>query len=165
MWVFCSTAELSIWRCSEISCSNIFSTSGKHLWCSLFSWNKNLKFENCVKVDFFKDLFVENLPRFIHRVTILQKNVWIDICQKGLVVETSLDLVYILPYYFYLVLFIYYFYLTKINLSIYLYSISHPSSWQKKKKVFLIGDLCALCNVMLWNISFPGWHFWGFYGL
>ena len=25
--------------------------------------------------------------------------------------------------------------------------------------------ICALYNVLLWNISFPGWHFLAFYGL
>ena len=38
--------------------------------------------------------------------------------KKRLVVETSLDLIYILPYYFYLVHGIYYYFLTKINLFI-----------------------------------------------
>ena len=155
VWVFCSTAELSIWRCSEISCSKIFSTSGKHLWCSLFSWNENLKFENCVKVDFFKDLFVENLPRFIHRVTILQKNVWIDICQKGLVVETSLDLVYILPYYFLLSSF-YLLLLSNQNQSVYsfVFHISSKFMTEKEKKYFSL-VICVLCVMSCSEIFLP----------
>ena len=34
-----------------------------------------------------------------------------------------------------------------------------------KKKTFLSGDLFVVYNVMLWNISFPGWRFPTFYGL
>ena len=45
----------------------------KHPWWSLFSQNESLKCENHVKVDSFMDLLVENLPKFIHRVTISQK--------------------------------------------------------------------------------------------
>ena len=42
------------------------------------------------------------------------------------------------------------------NQSIYFHSISQPSLWEaKEKKTFLSGDLCVLCNVMPWNISFP----------
>ena len=33
------------------------------------------------------------------------------------------------------------------------------------KKIFLIGDLFVLYDIMLWNISFPGRHFVAFYGL
>ena len=46
------------------------------------------------------------------------------VTKKGLVVKTSLNLIYILPYYLYLVHAIYYFYLTKINLFI---SIPYPN--------------------------------------
>ena len=55
------------------------------------------------------------------------------------------------------------FYLTKINLSI---SIPYPSPvlWQTKKKHSSV-VICVLYNVMLWNISFPGWGFSAFYGL
>ena len=49
--------------------------------------------------------------------------------KKVLVIETSLDFMYILLYYFSLIHVIYNFYLTKINLSTYFYSISEPSSW------------------------------------
>ena len=52
---------------------------------------------------------------------------------KGLVIETSLDLIYLLPSYFYLIHVIYYFYLSKISLSIYFYSISQPSLWHRRK--------------------------------
>ena len=52
--------------------------------------------------------------------------------KKGLVVETSLDVIYILPYYFSLVHVIYYSYLFKINLSIYFYSISQRYDKQEK---------------------------------
>ena len=34
-----------------------------------------------------------------------------------------------------------------------------------KEKTFPNGDLCVLYNVLLRNISFPGWHFLAFYGL
>ena len=70
--------------------------------------------------------------------------------------KTSLDLIYILPYYLYLVHIIYYLYLTKTNLSI---SISYLNRIcdKQRKKTFLCVDLCVLHNVMLWNISFPGW--------
>ena len=37
------------------------------------SQSERLKFQNYVKVEFFKDLFVKNLPQFIHRVTISLK--------------------------------------------------------------------------------------------
>ena len=30
---------------------------------------------------------------------------------------------------------------------------------------FLSGNLCVLYNVMIWNASFPGWHFPAFYGV
>ena len=67
--------------------------------------------------------------------------------KKGLVVETSLVLKYILPYYFYLVHVIYYFCLAKINLFI---SIPYPNQvYAKQKKAFLSGDLCVLYSVML----------------
>ena len=46
--------------------------------------------------------------------------------RKGLETETSPDLIYILPYYFYLVHVICYFYLTKL-MSIYFYFISQVS--------------------------------------
>ena len=46
--------------------------------------------------------------------------------KRGFVIETSLDLIYILPY-FYLVHVIYYIYLMKTNLPIYFYSISQSS--------------------------------------
>ena len=58
--------------------------------------------------------------------------------KKGLVVKSSVDWIYILPYYFCLVHAIYYFYLTKINLFIYFYSISQPSFWKTKKKSFSV---------------------------
>ena len=57
--VLSSTAESSIWRCSEISCSKIFRTPRKHPWWSLFSQVGSLKFEHYVKVDSFIDVFVE----------------------------------------------------------------------------------------------------------
>ena len=76
---------------------------------------------------------MENLPRFIHRVTILQKNVWIDICQKGLVVETSLDLVYILPYYFLLSSF-YLLLLSNQNQSVYLFVFHISSKFMTEKE-------------------------------
>ena len=60
--------------------------------------------------------------------------------KKGLVVETSLDLIYILPYYFYLVHVIHYFYLTKINLSINFYSISQPNSFHTEKQGLIDGS-------------------------
>ena len=63
--------------------------------------------------------------------------------KKCLVVETSLDLMYILPYFFYLVHVIYYFDLTKITLSIYFYSISKPSLWQRKKHFSVV--ICVCC--------------------
>ena len=56
--------------------------------------------------------------------------------KKGLVVETSLDLLYILPYYVYLVHVIYYFYLNKINLFI---SIpDHKFMINKKKHISVV---------------------------
>ena len=67
--------------------------------------------------------------------------------KKGLVVETSLDLIYILPYYFYLVHVFYYFYPTKTNVYSFLFYI--PSYDKQRKKTFLSGDLCVLYNVML----------------
>ena len=71
---------------------------------------------------------------FLYVPFIYYLNIWKDVLffqlnkkfvnKKGLVVETSLDSIYIFPYYFSLVHVIYNFYLTKINLSIYFHSIS-----------------------------------------
>ena len=51
-------------------------------------------------------------------------------------------------------------YLTKINLSVYFCSVHISTKFviNKEKKTFLSGDLYVL-YVMLWNISFSGWHF------
>ena len=51
--------------------------------------------------------------------------------KKGFVAEISLDLIYILLCYFYLVHIIYYFYLTKINLFIY---IPYPNKVYDKQR-------------------------------
>ena len=73
MGVFSSTAESSVWRFSKIICSEIFSTPRKHLWWSLFiSQVDYLKIDD--KFDSFIRFFCTNLPKFIHRVTISQKN-------------------------------------------------------------------------------------------
>ena len=66
--------------------------------------------------------------------------------KRGLVVETSLELIYILPCYFYLVHVIYYFYLTKIYLFLFHILIRFMIN---KKKTFLNGDLYVLYNVKL----------------
>ena len=76
---------------------------------------------------------------------------------------------YILLFYFHLVQVIYYLHLTQINLSIYFYSISQPKFMINQESGdlwwFLSGDFCVLYNVLLWNVSFPGWRFPAFYGL
>ena len=62
--------------------------------------------------------------------------------KKDLAIETSLDLIYILPYYFYLVHVIYCFHLTKIDLFIF---IPYPNQvYDKQRKKNLSGDLCVL---------------------
>ena len=73
--------------------------------------------------------------------------------EKGLVVELSLDLIYILPYCLHLVHVIYYFYLSKINLFI---SIPYPHQVydKQRKKTFLSGDLCVCCVMSCFQISF-----------
>ena len=60
-----------------------------------------------------------------------------------LVIETSLDLICILPYYFYLVHVIYYFYLTKTNLPIYFYSISQV--YDKQRQNYFSVVICVFC--------------------
>ena len=86
---------------------------------------------------FYHDLFL--FIMFLYVPFIYYLNIWKDVLffqlnkkfvnKKGLVVETSLDSIYILPYYFSLVHVIYNFYLTKINLSIYFRSISQSIFW------------------------------------
>ena len=66
--------------------------------------------------------------------------------KKGLVVETSLDVIYILPYYFSLVHVIYYSYLFKINLSIYFYSISQRYDKQEKKYFSVVIRVCCIMS-------------------
>ena len=50
MGVFSSTAESSIWRCSDISCSKIFRTQGKQLWWSLFSQVESVNLKTMLKL-------------------------------------------------------------------------------------------------------------------
>ena len=52
--------------------------------------------------------------------------------------------------------------LSNQNQSVYLFLFHIPTNFMIKK-TFLSGDLCALHNFMLWNISFPGWRFPAFY--
>ena len=50
--------------------------------------------------------------------------------------------------------------------TIYLFLFHIPTKFiVNKEKTFLSGDLLILYNVILWNISFPGWCFLVFYGL
>ena len=65
--------------------------------------------------------------------------------KKGLAVETSLDLIYILPYYFYLVHVIYYFNLTKINLFI---SIPYPNQVYDKHRKKHFSVVICVCFIM-----------------
>ena len=88
--------------------------------------------------------------------------------KKGLVVETSLALIYILPYYFHIpyyfhvpyffnliyhiftdisydVIVIFYFYLTQTNLLLF----NIPTKFMiNKKKTFFGGDLCVVCHAL-----------------
>ena len=66
--------------------------------------------------------------------------------KEGLVFETSLDLICILSYCFYLVHVIYYFYLTKFNLSIYFYSISQVYDKQRKKHFSVVICMCSIMS-------------------
>ena len=59
--------------------------------------------------------------------------------KKGLVVETSLGLIYILPCYFYLVHVIHYFYLTNINLPV----IPYPNKFMINKENHFSGVICV----------------------
>ena len=74
---------------------------------------------------------------------------------------------YILLFYFHVVQVIYYLHLTKINVYLFLFHI--PKFMINKESGdlwwFLSGDFCVLYNVLLWNVSFSGWHFPAFYGL
>ena len=50
--------------------------------------------------------------------------------------------------------------LSNQNQSVWFIFIPYPNQvYDNNKKLFLSGDLCVLYNVMLWNISFPGWCF------
>ena len=72
--------------------------------------------------------------------------------KKGLVVEISFDLIYILPYYFYLVHVIYYFYLTKINRFI---SIPYPNHvYDKQRKNHFSVVICVCCAMSCSEIFF-----------
>ena len=92
-------------------------------------------------------LFLLSVPifLFLYLSFIYYLNIWKDLLffqlsknlvdKKGLVVETSLDLIYILPYYSSLVHVFYNFYLTKINLFI---SIPYPNQvYDKQRKKYL----------------------------
>ena len=59
-----------------------------------------------------------------------------------LLVQTLLDLIHNLTYYFYLVYVIYHFYLTKIT--IYFYFYFNQVYDKQRKKTFLSEDLCVL---------------------
>ena len=76
--------------------------------------------------------------------------IFICFIKKGLVVETSLNLINILSYYFYLVHVIYYFYLTKINLSVCFHSISQVYDKQRKKHFSVVICVCFImpCSEM-----------------
>ena len=88
-------------------------------------------------------LFLLSVPifLFLYLSFIYYLNIWKDLLffqlsknlvdKKGLVVETSLDLIYILPYYSSLVHVFYNFYLTKINLFI---SIPYPNQVYDKQR-------------------------------
>ena len=92
-------------------------------------------------------LFLLSVPifLFLYLSFIYYLNIWKDLLffqlsknlvdKKGLVVETSLDLIYILPYYSSLVHVFYNFYLTKMNLFI---SIPYPNQvYDKQRKKYL----------------------------
>ena len=64
--------------------------------------------------------------------------------KKGLVVEISFDLIYILPYYFYLVHVIYYFYLTKINL--FLFHVLTKFMINKEKNILVVICVCSIMS-------------------
>ena len=65
--------------------------------------------------------------------------------KKGLVVQTSPDLTYILPYYFYLFHVIYYFYLTKINVYLFLFHI--PTKFiNEEKSISQWWFVCVVCS-------------------
>ena len=64
--------------------------------------------------------------------------------KKGLVVEISFDLIYILPYYFYLVHVIYYFYLTKINL--FLFHVLTKFMINKEKNILVVICVCCIMS-------------------
>ena len=85
--------------------------------------------------------------------------------KKGLVVETSLNLISILPYHFYLVHVIYYLCLTKTNLFI---SIPYPNQVyekQREKKHFSV-VICVCCAMScLETFLSHEWGFPAFYGL
>ena len=85
----------------------------------------------CVVLRYLRLFFKKNTLFILYRYVVFdQVFYFITICcyiliflisvliKKGLVIKTSLDLIYILPYYFYLVLVICYFYLAKTNLTI-----------------------------------------------
>ena len=64
--------------------------------------------------------------------------------KKGLVVEISFDLIYILPYYFYLVHVIYYFYPTKINL--FLFHVLTKFMINKEKNILVVICVCCIMS-------------------
>ena len=70
-----------------------------------------------------------------------------------LLVQTLLDLIHNLTYYFYLVYVIYHFYLTKITLFISI-SISTKFMINKEKKTFLSKDLCVLWSEIFLRMVF-----------
>ena len=53
--------------------------------------------------------------------------------------------------------------LSNQNQSVHLYLFQISTKFMIKKKTLLSGDLCVMYNVVLWNISFSGWHFLAFY--
>ena len=109
-------------------------------------------------------LFLLSVPifLFLYLSFIYYLNIWKDLLffqlsknlvdKKGLVVETSLDLIYILPYYFSLVHVIYNFYLS-ICLII---SIPYPNQvYDKQRKKYFSVVICVCCIMSCSEIFFP----------
>ena len=106
---------------------------------------------------FFMFLYLYKLYLILKLNILFSRDSSIRPIKKGLIVETSLDLLYLAI----LLLFssCYWLLLSNQNQSFYLFQFHNPTEFMTKKKIFLRGDLCVLHNVMLSNISFPGWHF------